>query len=237
MRFLCAAAAGLLALATARPALADQPEQPLEFGGPEESETLVPLVGFNIGGGVSIPLGSTSNDFDVGGALQLGVTYNFSRRLGVQAEYLYSGYRIQSTVLNSSGADGHHSMQYGDLNAVFKVFPSRPVGLYVLGGPGLYYRRVEITQFAGTALVPYCDPWLFICYTTPVAVDQVIGLRSRTDFGLNVGLGVDLRIYEGPLHLYLEGRYHYIFSGNIDTPSGPRKADGQYLPLVLGLRF
>lgn len=237
MRFLCAAAAGLLALASARPALADQLEQPLEFGGPEESETLVPLVGFNIGGGVSIPLGSTSNDFDVGGALQLGVTYNFSRRLGVQAEYLYSGYRIQSTVLNSSGADGHHSMQYGDLNAVFKVFPSRPVGLYVLGGPGLYYRRVEITQFAGTALVPYCDPWLFICYTTPVAVDQVIGLRSRTDFGLNVGLGVDLRIYEGPLHLYLEGRYHYIFSGNIDTPSGPRKADGQYLPLVLGLRF
>jgi hypothetical protein len=127
-------------------------------------------------------------------------------------------------VLDATGTNGYHSMQYGDLNAVFNVLPLGPLGVYVLGGPGIYHRRVEITEFAGVGTVPYCDPWLFICW-------------SKTDFGLNAGLGVSLRLFGGPLSLYAEGRYHYIFGGHIDTPAGSRSVDGMYMPIVFGLRL
>ncbi|MFY0567234.1 outer membrane beta-barrel protein [Archangium lansingense] len=232
-----AAAVGLMLLTGAQPALAqgDVPQTFVSTG--EERESLVPRVGFNIGGGVSFPISDAGGRFQTGGAFQFGVTYNITKHLGVQGEYLYSGYDVQDDVLSSAGVDGDHIMQYWDLNAVFNVLPARPFGIYVLGGPGVYYRRVEITEFAGVGVVPYCDPWLYICYTTAVPVEEVLGSRSRTDFGLNVGVGVSLRLFGGPLRIYAEGRYHYIFSGNIDTAAGPRKADGQYVPLVLGLRF
>ncbi|MFL5355070.1 outer membrane beta-barrel protein [Archangium sp.] len=238
MRFISGMTLGLMLLAGAPPALAQGSDTPQTFvSSGEEHESLVPHVGFNIGGGLSFPLGGSADNFDTGGAFQAGVTYNISRLIGVQAEYLYSAYNIQSTVLNAAGVNGNHSMQYGDLNAVFNVLPARPFGIYLLGGPGVYHRRVEITEFAGVATVPYCDPWLYICYSTPVAVDAVLGSRSRTDFGLNAGVGISLRLFGGPLRLYAEGRYHYIFSGDIDTAAGPKKADGQYIPLVFGLRL
>lgn len=237
MRFISMMTVGLVALASARPALAAESDVPKNFVTEDEQETLVPRVGFNIGGGLSIPISDAGDRFQTGGVFQIGATYNFTRRLGVQAEYLYSGYAIQDDVLSATGTNGNHSMQYGNLNAVYTVMPARPFGVYVLGGPGIYRRRVEVTQFAGVGLVPYCDPWLYFCYSEPVAIEQVLGARSKTDFGLNVGVGVSLRLLGGPIRLYAEGRYHYIFGGNIDTPAGPRAADGQYLPLVLGLRL
>jgi opacity protein-like surface antigen len=235
--FSAVAAAGLLALASARPALA-QGDTTMSMPGNEEMESLVPHVGFNVGGGVSFPLADTAKRAKVGGAFQIGVQYNFLKWLSVQAEYLYSGYSLKGTVLETTGLNGHHSMQYGDLNAIVQVVPSRPFGVYLVGGPGLYHRRVEITQFAGTAVLPYCDPWLFYCYTTPVSVDTVIGSRSRTDFGLNAGVGVSFRLFDGPTRLYLEGRYHYIFAGTVTTSNGGTvKPTGQYIPVVLGIRF
>jgi opacity protein-like surface antigen len=240
MRFISALSVGLLALASARPALAADPDAdsdvPREFTAAQKEETLMPLVGFNLGAGLSIPLADAGDRFKTGGSFALGATYNFSRRLGVQLEYLYSGYNVQSNVLSSSGVNGYHSMQYGDLNALYNVLPAHPIGVYVLGGPGVYHRRVEITQFAGVGVAPYCDPWLFVCYSTPVAVEQVLGLRSRTDFGLNAGVGLSLRLFEGPLQLYAEARYHYIF-GTANVAGISRKVDGQYVPIVFGIRL
>lgn len=238
MRFISVATVALVALASARPALAAEPEDvPQTFVTSEEQDTLVPYVGFNIGGGLSFPISDAGDRFQTGGAFQIGVAYNFTRRLSVQGEYLYSGYDVESDVLNETGVDGYHSMQYGDLNVIYDVLPARPFGIYVMGGGGIYHRRVEITEFAGVSVVPYCDPWLYICYSTPVAVEEVIGSRSKTDFGLNAGLGVSLRLFGSPFRLYLEGRYHYIFGGDIDLPAGTRNADGQYIPVIFGLRL
>jgi opacity protein-like surface antigen len=235
MRLKSAFVLGAIILASARPALGEEPVVPSPSV-PDE-QAFIPRVGFNVGGGPSFPLADSADRFKTGGAFQLGVTYHFTNRLELQAEYLYSGHGIQSTVLDATDINGHHSMQYGDLNVVFNVVRPRPLGIYVVGGPGLYYRRVEITEFVGTAVVPYCDPWLYICYSDTVAVEEVLGTRSRTDFGLNAGLGVSLRLFDGPMSVYAEARYHYIFSGDIDTPDGPKSATGQYLPVVFGLRL
>jgi hypothetical protein len=234
MRLISAVALGVITLAGARPALADQPA-PLPP--PQDDETLVPHVGFNIGGGLSIPFSDAGDHFQTGGAFQLGGTYYIMSRLGIQAEYLYSGYSIKSNLLDVNGVNGTHVMEYGDLNAIYRFPLPRPFGIYVLGGPGIYYRRVQVTEVTGTTVAPYCDPWLFYCYAAPVEVSQVLGSRSRTDFGLNAGLGLTVRLMGGPVSLYAEARYHYIFSGSIDTPAGSKKADGQYMPIIFGFRL
>lgn len=235
MRLNSAFVLGAIILASAGPALAAEPGAS-SSSAPDE-QTFIPRIGFNIAGGPSIPLSDAGDRFKTGGGFQLGATYYFTNRLGLQAEYLYSAYGVDANVLEASGVHAHHDMQYGAINATYHVVRPRPLGVYLAGGPGIYYRKVEITEVAGTAVVPYCDPWLFVCYPEPVSVESVLGTRSRTDFGLNAGLGVELRLFGGPMRAYAEGRYHYIFSGSIDTPDGPKNATGQYLPIMFGLRL
>jgi hypothetical protein len=40
------------------------------------------------------------------------------------------------------------------------------------------------------------------------------------------------------VRLYLEARYHYIFGPSFTAADGrKRSADGQYVPITLGIRF
>ncbi|RKH10393.1 hypothetical protein D7V97_13930 [Corallococcus sp. CA053C] len=192
---------------------------------------------FNVGGGISFPISDAGERFETGGGFQLGAGYQFLRNFGLMAEYYYSSYSIQADVLTGSGVDGNHYMQYGSLNAVWNVIPHSPLGFYFIAGPGLYHRKVELTQLGGVATVPYCDPWLYYCGTDVVPVTEILGSRSSTDFGVGGGVGVTLRIY-GDLRLYVEGRYHYIFGDSVDLPDGSsKKADGQYIPVNFGIRY
>ncbi|MCI0570615.1 MAG: porin family protein [Myxococcaceae bacterium] len=227
MRIASAVSLGLLALVCARPARAQLVR---EVRDPESPVT------FNIGGGTSIPLLDSAAHFKVGGSFQIGLAYNFSNLLGLQAEYLYSGYDVRDRLVVSNDVEGDHTMQYGTLNAVVNVVPARPVGVYLIGGPGLYHRRVTISEFAGTAIGTHCDPWLFVCFPVAVPIRNVLARRTSYDFGLNAGAGVALRL-GGTARLYLESRYHFMFGPTFDTPEGPVKANGQYLPIVFGLRI
>ncbi|RKH10842.1 hypothetical protein D7Y13_23205 [Corallococcus praedator] len=192
---------------------------------------------FNVGGGLSFPISDAGDRFETGGGFQLGAGYQFHRSFGLMAEFFYSGYDIRPEVLTGAGVDGNHYMQYGSLNAVWNVIPRSPLGFYVIAGPGLYYRKVELTQLAGVATIPYCDPWLYYCATDVVPVSEIIGSRSSTDFGLSGGVGVTLKI-NGDLRLYVEGRYHYIFGSSFDVAGGDtRKATGQYIPVNFGIRY
>ena len=61
----------------------------------------------------------------------------------------------------------------------------------VLGGAGVYHRIVQIAWADEPAVgyTTFCDPYLYVCYRTPVAVNNIIGDHSSTDFGINVGGG------------------------------------------------
>ena len=134
-----------------------------------------------------------------------------------------------SGALQSSGISGSTLMQYFDLNAVVRPFHSGKVGVYLLGGGGAYYRNVEVTQFEGTAVAPYCDPWLLYCSAVPVSVSSVIGSRTSWDLGLDAGIGLTYAVAPPIPRLYLEVRYHYIFGPSFTTPGGGKQtADGQF---------
>ncbi|NPC78306.1 outer membrane beta-barrel protein [Pyxidicoccus fallax] len=192
---------------------------------------------FSVGGGTSFPIADAGGRFKTGGGFQLGAGFQFQQRLGVLAEYLYTAYDVESDVLDVANVEGDHSMQAGSINAVVNLLPKSPIGIYLIGGPGLYYRRVAVSQLAGVAAVPYCDPWLYYCSTQVVPVEEILGARSSTDFGLNAGAGITLSIV-GDLRLYVEGRYHYIFGPEFTDAGGTsRRADGQYVPVMFGLRY
>ncbi len=102
------------------------------------------------------------------------------------------------------------NMQYGTVSAIFQrpEGGARPFGLV---GMGVYYRPMEITT-PGVGWVPgYCDPWWYVCYPGGwVEVDQIVGERSTTDFGMVFGGGVRFGAF------YAELRYHYIWGPTIE---------------------
>lgn len=208
-----------------------------DYGGGERQRNLFGPVGFNIGGAVGLPLARSSDRFDVGGGFVAGISYNPLPEIGIQAEYSFTHYSVQSDVLPGTGLDGNQTLQYGDLNLVVRPVTRGRFGFYLVGGPGIYNRDVEVTQFEGVATTPYCDPWLLFCFPAAVPVSTVVGSQNSTDFGLNGGVGVYATLAP-PLKLYLEGRYHYIWGPSFTNASGQqRDANGQYIPIVLGLAF
>src|SRR5262245_30155123 len=191
----------------------------------------------NVGAGGVFPTSSSGDRFKTGFNFNLGCSYIASSKVAVQVEYGYNSLGVKGRVLNATDFDANHLMYYFDLNLVLKTPSDRNVGFYGLIGGGYYYRKVEITRFAGNALVPVCDPWLYVCYTTVVPVENILGSRSSWDPGFDVGAGISFKAGESA-RIYVESRYHYIFGDEFRLPTGgTQKATGQYLPLTVGVRF
>jgi opacity protein-like surface antigen len=211
------------------------PAEPAQ--GDPDDRSLVPLVGFNIAGMASFPLGNSSDAFNPGGGFAAGIMFRPKPFIGIQFEYSYSWYDVKDSLIPGSNLDGLHTMQYWDLNIVARPAHAKHFGFYVIGGPGIYRRMVDITRFAGVGVSTYCDPILYYCYPAAVPVDQVLASRSSTDFGLNGGLGMYFAV-SPPLRIYLEARFHYIWGPEFKTVGGKKRdADGQYIPITLGVAF
>ena len=215
-------------------------------------------VQLTIGGGYTGIYGSAKDHIGNGGNFTLGVLFNVSPAFGIQGEYGWNGIGkkqitlpVFPTVNPLNGvptdffADGN--MQYGAANAIFSAPTSGKAKPYGLVGLGLYYRPVSITTPA-IGYTTICDPYWYVCYPAAVPVDQVVGSRSSTDFGMNFGGGVNFKVAESA-SIYFEVRYHYVWGpeiaqanrptqpiAGVETPSS-FKANGQFLPITVGFRF
>jgi opacity protein-like surface antigen len=218
-------------LAAAAPAAAQT------FQAPEEELGVTGPFGWNFGGTLNVPLSSTADRINVGGGFAAGLTYNVSPYTGLQFEYGGNWSTLKSGKLANNGVSGTASFQYFNLNVVVRPGRAGHVGFYLIGGGGLYYRYAAITKVTGTTIAPYCDPWLYYCSAVPVPATSVLGTRDSWDWGLDAGLGIAFAVAP-PIRLYLEARYHYVFGPSFTDSSGVKHtADGQYLPITLGLRF
>lgn len=208
-------------------------------------------VQLNIGGGFTGVYGAASDRIGNGGHFNLGVIFNVSPVVSLQGEYGWNGMQKKNIQLPVSVnpldagvptdffADGN--MQYGDFNLLLHAPNSSKVQPYAVTGLGIYYRPVNVTTPA-VGFTTICDPYWYVCYPAAVPVDQVVGSRSSTDFGMDFGGGVNYKMGEHT-SLYFEVRYHYIWGPEIvsATPlsgsSTPTKANGQFLPITVGFRF
>jgi opacity protein-like surface antigen len=204
-------------------------------------------VEINLGGGVSFPTGDLADSFDTGWNGAVGVTFNFTPNVGFQAEYMYQRFGgpdrqislLPTPVDDDSDTLGtiesNHQMHAGTFNLVVRSNTGGAANGYFLVGPGVYNRKVQLTS-PSVGYTTICDPYWLVCYPGLVPVDTIIGDRSSTDFGFNVGGGVT---FGQAAKFYVEARYHYVWGPKITAPGGGTEysTNASYFPTTFGFRF
>jgi hypothetical protein len=228
----------LLGCVVATAAMQAAAQTPYQTPAPYQEVQVFKRFEWNFGGMLLVPVGPSSDRSREGGGFTAGFTYNFQPVIGAQFEYALGLNTLKSSsALQQQGIGGNGVLQYFNLNLVLHPVHSGAVGFYLIAGGGYYYRRVDVTQVQGTAVAPYCDPWLLYCSAVPVSVSSVIGSRTSWDWGADAGLGLT---FGAPTHVqfYMEARYHYIWGPDFVGPTGQHTAaNGQFVPIVLGARF
>jgi len=198
---------------------------------------------FNVGGGFSFPSGDIKDTFDTGWNGTIGVTFNVSPVVGIQAEYMYQRFdgptreftNLLPTPQDSDSLlsiESNQQVHAGTFNLVVKSHGSA-VGGYVLAGPGVYHRIVQLTS-PSVGFASVCDPYWLVCYPVPVSTDQILGDRSSNDFGMNVGGGI---MFGRAAKFYVEARYHCVWGPKIEANGTTYSSNAQYFPLTFGFRF
>jgi opacity protein-like surface antigen len=190
----------------------------------------------NFGGGPTFLTGDIADKFGTGWGPAIGVTVNATPKVGFQFEYAYRWFDVQDNLpINATKFSANHQTHQLDFNLVANLTPTGSAArVYIVAGPGAYYRKVEITEYVGNGVI--CDPYWYVCGTYPI--DAVIGSRGGWDFGFNVGGGVGFRLGEES-EFYVESRYHYVAGPDVKSPSGAQggSTSASYIPLTFGFRF
>jgi len=198
----------------------------------------------NLGGGPTFNAGDLGDHFANGWGPAIGLTIDGpNNRVGFQFEYAYRWFDIKDDApfFGATVFSANHTTHQLDFNIVGNLLPAGgAVRPYVVAGPGMYYRSVEITEYVGNGVI--CDPFWYVCGVYPI--EAVLGSRGGWDFGFNVGGGVGFGIGESS-EFYVETRYHYVAGPEITAatplPAGTTdsggSANGSYYPLTFGFRF
>jgi opacity protein-like surface antigen len=210
-------------------------------------------ININFGGGYTFAASEVRNYLGDGYNVSLGLTFNLKPKVGVQIEYGFNGLGAKEVNLPVSGDPGGSNavakpfyadmnMQFVDFNLVLRGNMSGKVVPYAVAGVGYYYRPAKVTTPA-TGYVPgFCNPYWYYCYPGGwVSYDKIVGSRSSSDVGIDIGGGVNFKVSDA-VSLYFEAKYHYIWgpSYNVKDNAGKEytgQANGQFLPFVIGIRF
>jgi hypothetical protein len=121
------------------------------------------------------------------------------------------------------------SMLFATANVAVRK-PGGTVRPYGVVGIGVYERPIEVTTLAGGFVSDFCDPWWYLCQEDGfLPVETLVGIRSSTDIGMDVGGGVTIG------SVFTEVRYHYIWGPRIAGTDV--KANGTFLATSVGVRF
>lgn len=137
-------------------------------------------VSFGLGGGITLPMGDTKDQFDesgyhVQGMLGFGVPM---MPLGLRADVAYHAFNGSFDDLGTP-VDVDQKMFMANLNAIWSL-PGVVAAPYLIGGAGLYNNKVSAQDFDD----------------------------KNTDFGLNIGGGIKLKL--AGFSTFVEARYHWI---------------------------
>jgi opacity protein-like surface antigen len=204
-----------------------------------------------LGGGFTAPNSDVRDHLGDGYNLNIGLQVNITPVFAIEGLYSFNGLGDKRLSIPVSGSPGEATvptdffadmnMQYGTGSLIVQK-PEGGVRPYGLVGAGVYYRPVRVTT-PGVGFVPgYCDPWWYVCVPGGfVPVENIIGERSSTDFGMAFGGGVNFGV------VFAELRYHYIWGPTIGEPevnplddgavAPGTKANGQFLAATFGFRF
>jgi len=188
---------------------------------------------FNVGGGFGGGLGDigkfTGKSYQ-GGA---GGGVNFSRRFGVNAEYMYYNLAFKDSVIKNQflPTDAGGRLQSLTLNGIFTIPTHSKWGAYAIAGVGLYRRSVEATSdvlVQGTPWQPVYALWGITETNKVITETQTLSSRTVNAAGYNLGGGLTYRVPFHHARFYVEGRYHHANTNDLHTT---------VFPVSVGLRW
>lgn len=165
-------------------------------------------ISFRVSPGILFNLGGSYTDVrnfrdvvDLGGGLNIGLRYEINKNIYFEAAY---GYTIQPVKNGQQPFEFRHESSYFDMsavtfNAVLYLKSGYAIEPFLTLGGGVYPWVFRSGWFGG-------DVW-------PAPAKPQTTLRD-TDFGLNVGLGVEANVLLN-LTAIFEVRYSYIYSRDI----------------------
>ena len=191
----------------------------------------------NLGTSVSVPVHPTSDFAKLGWGFAAGVGYNLNRYNSFIGEFMWN--RLYST--NAAAISSSAVASSGGTSDVYSVtgnyrfeLRGKRFGAYVIGGGGWYYRRNDLEHKVavspGTSCTPALVWWGANCTSTSGTVisNQTLGTYGVNALGANAGLGFTWGVGEPPYRFYVESRYHYAPTSNINT---------QFVNCTIGIRY
>ncbi len=189
--------------------------------------------------GPTFVTGPAADNVGSGFNFQFGAIYKVNDIFGLKVDSMVSSHEVKDEVTAALNVgDGNVWFWQLSGNIVLSTPVSRGMSLYAITGLGVYYRRVNLAT-PGLGLVEVCNPWLLVCDPVAVPVDQIVGQRSTTDVGMNVGGGINFRVAATTV-LFVESRFHYVWGQKPEAPPPgvtAGSANGQFFPVVFGVRF
>lgn len=184
---------------------------------------------------LSKPLGGISPYSNTALGLNVSAGYNFSRSHAIEGVFMWnwiyaSNSAIQSLqqALQNQSASGHGNLFTLSANYKYEL-RGKLLGTYIVGGPGWYRRTTSVTQTIPVGTAVPCQPiwvwWGVPC--GPILTSTSAGTSSNA-IGGNVGIGFSIRVGDAPYRWYVETRYHYAPTKNIET---------QLLTINVGFRY
>ncbi len=205
------------------------------FGTTESNQVYQPFR-WELSAGGNLTQGAASQYLDNGWTLDGGVTWFPARqsRFGLRLDASYSHFDATNQFIfrsaqqaNSEIDGGFGRIWGGDADVVFDTPLGAHADGYLLGGVGLYWRQIALTQ---TVIAPgfFCDPWWGFCGVGYAPFDAVVSNQSTgTHFAWNVGAGVEFPI-SPTTSVFIEMRYLRI------SPADQRT---ELVPITIGMRF
>jgi hypothetical protein len=196
----------------------------------------------HIGGGVGVPLGTTSDFAGISGTFQFGAGPNLNEHSSIVGEFMWHGLPPTQNVLSAIATQLGTSTippsvtESTSLYALTANYMYRRggyrYGFYLIGGGGWYYRHTSLNGIVvapGTVCQPIFGWWGYSCANGLVSSNFTLATKGVSSGGVNGGIGITINLGDSGFKYYMEARYHY-------SPQGGRVST-QVIPVTLGFRW
>lgn len=216
---------------------------------PSQAQENASPFNIDIGGGIGVPVGRTSDFAGVSGAFQVGAGPNLTSHQSIVGEFLWQGLPPNHTALQAlsnltciqtlptaagvatCGLNASRNLYALTANYMYHRERGR-YGFYIIGGGGWYYRYGSIAKAVitpGTVCAPVWDWWGYACQNGLVSTNATIANKGLSSGGVNAGAGLTIKLSEQRIKFFIEGRYHY-------SPQGGRVST-TVIPVIMGIRY
>jgi opacity protein-like surface antigen len=222
----------------AQPQTQQQPDQsssqeasPEETTRPQKKPLDYKKWSFNVGGGASLPNGTTNTYVRGGGGIAAaGVARNYSKYFGLRLDFQFDNLPLRTSALELAQAPGATDHVYSlMLDPIINIPASKNWGGYLVFGPSFLHRSGKLDSSSavpGSACNGFFT-WWGHCFAGSLPINGNFLHSSQNEFGYNFGGGITRKIRPN-MDFYAEFRYLHGKHNNITT---------DLRPITIGIRW